>query len=99
MAYETKDNSGSIFANEKKESANQPDGKGSAMIDGVEYWVSCWLKKTQEGKPWRSYSYQRKDAAQGQQKAPARAQSRPAPPDHDIPFRDCLAQRGLHLAV
>jgi hypothetical protein len=40
MAYEQKDNSGSIFKNDRKESANHPDAKGSCMIDGVEYWIS-----------------------------------------------------------
>jgi len=73
MAYETKDNSGSIFANDKKESANHPDGKGSAMIGGVEYWVSSWNKKTQEGKPWRSLAFTPKNAA-----APAPRQAAPA---------------------
>ena len=72
MAYETKDNSGSIFANDKKESANHPDGKGSAMIDGVEYWVSTWNKKTADGKPWRSMAFKRKDVQQN--KPPQAAQ-------------------------
>jgi hypothetical protein len=63
MAYEVKDNTGSMFANDRKESANHPDGKGSAMIDGVEYWISSWNKKTAEGKPWRSLAFKRKEAA------------------------------------
>ena len=70
MAYESKDNSGSIFANDKKESANHPDGKGSAMIGGVEYWVSSWNKKTKDGKPWRSLSFIPKDAQKPIKQAP-----------------------------
>ena len=62
MAYENKDNTGSMFPNDRKESANHPDAKGSAMIDGVEYWVSGWNKKTQDGKNWRSLAFTRKDA-------------------------------------
>ena len=85
MAYEPKDNSGSIFANDKKESENHPDGKGSCMIDGVEYWVSTWNKKTQEGKPWRSLAFTRKEAKQA--KPPQRQQPRQQDDDDSsIPF-------------
>ena len=89
MAYETKDNSGSIFANDKKESANHPDGKGSAMIDGVEYWVSTWNKKTADGKPWRSMAFKRKDVQQNKPKptqANAAASSGVEDIDEDLPF-------------
>jgi len=75
MAFEVKDNSGSMFKNDRKESANHPDGKGSCMIDGVEYWISSWNKKTQEGKDWRSLSFTRKEQAQ----RPAPRQAAPAP--------------------
>ena len=71
MAYEQKDNSGSIFKNDRKESANHPDAKGSCMIDGVEYWISSWNKKTQDGKDWRSLAFQRKDRQEPRQEAPA----------------------------
>jgi len=82
MAFEIKDNSGSMFPNDRKDSANQPDAKGSAMIDGVEYWVSGWNKKTQDGKNWRSLAFTRKDAqaAPQQRQAPQRpAQRQEAP--------------------
>ena len=45
MAYEMNDNSGSLFANKKKETDRHPDRTGSAKIDGVEYWVSGWVKQ------------------------------------------------------
>lgn len=80
MAYEAKDNSGSIFANDRKEKDTHPDGKGSAMIGGVEYWVSSWNKKTQEGKSWRSLSFTPKEGQPSQQKqqpAPAPAYRKP----------------------
>lgn len=66
MAYEQRDNSGSIFRNDKKEKDSHPDGKGSAMIDGVEYWVSSWNKTASNGTQFRSLSFQRKE-----QQAPA----------------------------
>ena len=91
MAFEVKDNTGSMFPNDRKESANHPDAKGSAMIDGVEYWVSGWNKKTQEGKPWRSLAFTRKD----QQQAPQRTESRFAPPSRPAPSHDAARARQL----
>lgn len=68
MAYEQKDNSGSLFANDRKESDKHPDRQGSALIDGVEYWVSGWIKDGKKGK-WLSLAFKRKDAARGADKA------------------------------
>ena len=59
--YALKDNSGSIFKNDKKEQDSHPDGKGSALIDGVEYWVSSWNNVGKNGTQYRSLSFQRKD--------------------------------------
>ena len=60
MAYEQKDNTGSLFKNDRREKDSHPHAKGSAMIDGVEYWVSAWTKEGQKGR-WQSLSFQRKD--------------------------------------
>lgn len=80
--YVPKDNSGSLFVNDKKERDSQPDRRGSARIDGVDYWVSGWVKKKEDGTPWMSMSYQRKDAAPSAPKAqPAQADM-----DDEIPF-------------
>lgn len=62
MAYETKDMTGSIFNNERKQSDNHPDRSGSAKIDGVDYWVNGWLKKDKNGNPYLSLAFKRKDA-------------------------------------
>lgn len=43
MAYEHKPNTGSLFPSEKK-TDKHPDRTGSALIDGVEYWVAGWDK-------------------------------------------------------
>lgn len=45
MAYEQREGSGSLFKNDRKEQPNHPDYKGSALIGGVEYWVSAWIKE------------------------------------------------------
>lgn len=46
---ETKDNTGAMFKNDRKELPNHPDRKGSAMIGGVEYWIAGWLKEPKAG--------------------------------------------------
>ena len=42
-----KPNEGALFANKEKERDEQPNAKGSAMIGGVEYWVSAWTNTAQ----------------------------------------------------
>lgn len=80
MAYEAKDMNGSIFVNDKKTKDNQPDRRGSCKIDGVEYWISGWLKDT-NGKKWMSLSFTKKEEQQGSQ-----TKSEPAVSDDEIPF-------------
>lgn len=48
--YEHKENTGSVFKNDKKESERHPDYKGSAKIDGVDYWISAWINETTDKK-------------------------------------------------
>lgn len=60
MAFEQKDNSGSLFKNDRKEKETHPDYKGTAMIDGKVYWISAWLKEGQKGK-FFSFSFKPKD--------------------------------------
>lgn len=44
MAYDN-NNRGSIWKNDKKEKDTHPDFTGSAVINGVEGWVSAWKRK------------------------------------------------------
>ena len=61
MAYEQKDNSGSLFKNDKKEKDTHPDYKGTVKIGGVEYWQNAWVKET-NGRKYFSQSFTPKDA-------------------------------------
>ncbi len=61
MAYEQRENTGSIFKNDKKETDKQPDYKGQALIGGVEYWVAAWMKTGASGVKFMSFSYTPKD--------------------------------------
>lgn len=47
MSYDNT-NSGMLSRNDRKEQDNHPDFKGTINVEGVEYWLSGWMK---EGKP------------------------------------------------
>ena len=51
---------GVLFKNDRKGNDSQPDYKGQCEIDGVEYWISSWIKEGQKGK-FMSLSFQPKD--------------------------------------
>jgi hypothetical protein len=57
--FEQRDNSGILFKNDKKTKETQPDYKGSAMIDGKEYWMSSWFKTGKNGK-FMSFAFELK---------------------------------------
>ena len=79
--YEQKDNSGALFINDKREKDTHPNAKGSALIGGVEYWVSAWTNTSSKGTKYQSLSFQRKDEKFD---STAELQSESAPAD--IPF-------------
>lgn len=87
MAYEQKDNSGSMFTNTRKETDSHPDRTGSATIAGKAYWVSGWIKQDKNGKPWLSLAFKPKDGkpAQPPRPSPSRQPAR-ADLDDEIPF-------------
>jgi hypothetical protein len=88
MAYEMKPNTGTIFTNDEKNPDNPahetwPDSKGSALIDGVEYWVNCWRKFPKDKKPYLSMSFTPKErqSAKPQQEKEIRF-----PSDDSVPY-------------
>ena len=63
MSFIQKDNTGTLFVNDRKEKDTHPDRKGTARIEGREYWVSGWIKEGKTGK-LLSLSFKPKDFAQ-----------------------------------
>lgn len=81
--YIQKDNSGTIFKNDRKEKESHPNAKGSCVIDGVEYWISAWTKKDRNGNPFQSLAFQKKE--QAPVAAPRSAPPRQAPRNDNKP--------------
>lgn len=52
---------GVLFKNAEKQSHQSPDYKGSCVINGVEYWISSWIKEGQKGK-FMSLSFKVKES-------------------------------------
>lgn len=62
MAYEAKPGQFSLFPNDRKANANQPDYKGDGKdLEANDVWVSAWLKSGSKG-DFLSCSMQRKDS-------------------------------------
>lgn len=85
MAYEQRDNTGSLFKNDRKEADTHPDYKGSALLNGVEHWLDAWINTAKDGSKYMSLKFKRKDA-QGGGTAPARTVEDLS---DDIPFATC----------
>ena len=47
MQYDNS-NRGAIFKNDDKQQDNHPDYKGSLNVNGVDLWVSGWLKTSEK---------------------------------------------------
>jgi hypothetical protein len=87
MSNYDNNNRGSIWKNEDCKTETDRQFKGDAEVNGVEYWVSGWLRKAGANPkaPAMSFSFKAKE----QQSAPA--QNQPQAPanfdaDGDIPF-------------
>lgn len=76
-------NSGALFKNDKKQKPNHPDYRGTLNVEGVEFWISGWIKQGKNGS-FMSLAIQEK-----QEQARQTPQNRPTAGDDefsDVPF-------------
>ena len=97
MAEFDNTNTGILSKNDRKEKDTHPDHKGQINVNGVEYWLSAWIKNRRDGSgKFFSLSITPKDAQPQQRSAPQQQRQAPAlnmrdasgfdSMDSDIPF-------------
>lgn len=84
MAFELKENSGSLFKNDRREKDTHPNARGQAKIDGKLYWVSAWTKETKSGEKYQSLSFQLQDAKPERDNSRMSRQTEERYPDDDL---------------
>lgn len=83
--YEQRDNSGSLFKNERKEKETHADYRGECLIDGVAYYMDAWLKTAESGRKWMSFSFKPKGNP-ATKPAPTKGRTAFDDMDSDVPF-------------
>lgn len=80
-------NTGVLFINDKGDNPKRPDRKGSINIEGVDYWLSGWVRE-KDGKPYMQLKAERKEVQQsGNARNPVSARDeREMPEGEEIPF-------------
>lgn len=58
MSFIQKNNTGTLFLNERKTETKHPDYTGKAIINNKLMWVSAWIKVGKSGKKFISISVQ-----------------------------------------
>lgn len=58
MAYEQRNNNGSLFKNDRKSNDRQPDYNGNAVINGKPMRISAWIRKSQNGTTFMSLAFE-----------------------------------------
>jgi len=81
--FETRDMSGHLFKNERREKDTHPNATGTAMIDGVLYRVSAWTKEGKKGR-FQSLSFKREQSIHDDPSEPKAGE--PHPRDEEIPW-------------
>ena len=71
-------NRGTIGKNKNKKSDNHPDYSGHLNVDGVDYWLSGWLKEAPDGSKFFSLAVKPKDSK------PSKAKQKPEFQDDDL---------------
>lgn len=80
-------NKGVLFRNEDKQEDRHADYRGSINVDGKEFWLDAWLRKSKQGKTFMSLRVKPKMARE-HRGSPANPPARQAEDEFDdsIPF-------------
>lgn len=89
MAYEVKENTATLFKNDRRGNDRAPSYRGKGLINGQEVEVSLWQKETKDKKVYLSLSFQ-KPYSQRKQEQPTKVEQAPQQGyedlDGEIPF-------------
>ncbi|HEX8783500.1 MAG TPA: hypothetical protein VF764_09020 [Steroidobacteraceae bacterium] len=55
-----RDNSGALFKNKRKTRDTQPDYEGECVVGGHDYYISAWLRESQNGVKYMSLAFKGK---------------------------------------
>ena len=85
-------NSGTLGKNQRQRpNTKDPGYSGACEIEGVDYWISGWVKDGREGSKFFSLAFKRKDAPKTPAPAPAAPAASATPEaapyeDEEVPF-------------
>ena len=77
--YEHKENSGSLFVNDKGDNPRRPDYTGDANIGGTLYRLSAWVNESKNGNKYLSVKFTEKDDAPPVSSGPEPRDDEPLP--------------------
>lgn len=80
--FEHRDNSGTLFKNDRRTSDKHPEYKGEGVVNGVPVWISAWVKEGTKGK-FFSMAFQPKDEQKQQSQ---KSNYQPETAGDDVPF-------------
>lgn len=56
------ENRGALWKNDRRDDEKFPHYKGSLNVEGVDFWISAWLKEGKDGTKFMSLSVKNKNA-------------------------------------
>jgi len=86
MSQYDNEKSGVLFKNDKEGNEKRPDYKGSIQIEGVEYWLSAWIKDGKKGKFMSLKAEAKKSASDAYTAKPSEPMQNDPDFDSDLPF-------------
>lgn len=86
MAYEAKPNTGSLFRNEDRTQDTHAHARGTALIEGVEYFIDAWTNIDKKGSKYQALKFKRKTKQPTQRQPDDGSYGRTDDDLDDLPF-------------